>query len=130
MRVDPDPQAWSAFRESVDAVTALEAGPVDTPLYLRFENVGMDEGDASSMWNVYLRVGDGPRHLVGTIAPFGLAGLTASGGRQTLTFDVSDLAGELMAVERAELEISVEAVYDDAIGQPYWERAAIYTTAG
>ncbi len=103
--------------------------PATPPLYLRLENVGITAGDASSIWNVYLRVGGGERHVVGTIAPFGLAGLTHSGGRQTLTFDISHIAGELLADESAETEVTFEPMYDDTEHQPFWDRIALYTTA-
>jgi tyrosinase len=109
------------------AAAADESSP---PLFLRLENVGVDAGDASAMWNVYVRAGEGERHLAGTIAPFGLAGLTASGGRQTLTMDISHLSDELLGAEDAPLEVSFEPVYDDVEGEPFWERAALYTTAG
>jgi len=99
------------------------------PLYLRLENVGIDSGDASSMWNVYLQVGNRGKHIVGTIAPFGLAGLTHSGGRQTLTFDISHLAGEFAAEAAGETEVTFESVYDETVHKPFWDRVALYTTA-
>ena len=80
------------------------------------------------MWNVYLRVGDGDRHVVGTIAPFGLAGLTRSGGRQTLTFDVSQVADALLADEATETEVTFEPMYEGTEHRPYWDRVALYTT--
>ncbi|HSH59600.1 MAG TPA: tyrosinase family protein [Acidimicrobiales bacterium] len=110
-----------------EAARGAEAGPL--PLLLRLENVGIEAGDASSMWNVYVRAGgEGERHLAGTIAPFGLAGLTAEGGRQTLTMDISHLSDELLGAGGA-LEVTFESVYDDAEGEPFYDRAALYTTA-
>ena len=105
----------------------VEARVNEGTLLLRLENVGMDAGDASSMWNVYVR-GDEEedRHLVGTIAPFGLAGLTASKGRQTLTFDLSGLLEDLRG--STAIEVICEPVRDQPEGKPYWDRAALYTT--
>lgn len=106
---------------------AEEVGPL--PLFLRLENVGIEAGDASSMWNVYVRAGgEGERQLAGTIAPFGLAGLTAEGGRQTLTMDISHLSDELLGTAGA-LEVTFEAVYEDTEGEFFYDRAALYTTA-
>jgi hypothetical protein len=118
--------APAAGRQGI-APPSVEASVNEGTLLLRLENVGMDAGDASSMWNVYVR-GDQEkdRHLVGTIAPFGLAGLTASGGRQTFTFDVSDLIGDLSG--SSTFEVTCEPVRDEAEGRPYWERATLYTT--
>ena len=81
------------------------------------------------MWNVYVAVGTAQRSLVGTIAPFGLAGLTARGGRQTLTFDISELA-PAMAAEDAGLTVSFESVKQPPQHRPFWERAALYATSG
>lgn len=112
------------------------AGVAETPqaaevgLFLLLENAGIDGGDASSMWHVYVRLGDtGARHLAGTIAPFGLAGLTASGGRQTITFDISELAPEVVNEGAPPVEVSFEPAGPGVEGEPYWERAALYTTA-
>ena len=105
------------------------SGGAPMPLFLRLENVGMEAGDASSMWDVYVRAGSqGERHLAGTIAPFGLAGLTAQGGRQTITLDISHLSDELLGAAEP-LEVTFEPVYDDPEGEPFYERAAVYTTA-
>lgn len=118
-------EAVQRRRSALESVEAAEP----MPLYLRLENVGVDAGDASSMWNVYVRAGtEGERQLAGTIAPFGLAGLTASGGRQTLTMDISHLSDELLGASEA-LEVTFEPVYDDPEGEPFYERAALYTTA-
>jgi tyrosinase len=105
----------------------IGASVSEDTLFLRLENVGMDAGDASSLWNVYIQ-GDAEdeRHLAGTIAPFGLAGLTASGGRQTFTFDISALLEELRGSR--EIEVTCVPVRESAEGSPYWERAALYTT--
>jgi hypothetical protein len=98
------------------------------PLYLRLENVGMESGDASSMWNVYVgQSGSDERFLAGTIAPFGLAGLTASGGRQTITFDISGLGAQLL--EGDSIEVTSEPAHKRVEGIPFWERAGLYTTA-
>ena len=111
-----------------DVIAAGVGEPTPEPgLFLRLENVGMESGDASSMWNVFVQKGDGERYLVGTIAPFGLAGLTAKGGRQTLTFDLTPFADDLQD-DDGELEITFDAVDDDVEGKPFWERAALYTT--
>ena len=109
---------------------AVAPGPATPmPLFLRLENVGVNAGDASSMWNVFIRAGtEGERHLAGTIAPFGLAGLTAQGGRQTLTMDISHLSDDLLANSQP-LEITFEPVHEDPEGEPFYERAALYTTA-
>lgn len=115
----------SILREGAEAAEAVAR----LPLFLRLENVGVDAGDASSMWNVYVRSGrEGERHLAGTIAPFGLAGLTAAGGRQTLTMDISHLSDELVGATEP-LEVTFESVYDDPEGEPFYERAALYTTS-
>lgn len=108
------------------APSDMQAAPL--PLFLRLENVGMQSGDASSMWNVYVRAGGGERHLVGTIAPFGLAGLTADGGRQTLTFDISGLSSEIL--NNGPIEVTFEPVDEEVEGEPFWERASLYTAAG
>jgi tyrosinase len=104
--------------------------PEPLTLLLRLENVGIDGGDASDMWSVYAAVGDGERHLVGAIVPFGLAGLTGSGGRQTLTFDVSGLATELAVAPQGSLRVTFEPVDENATHEPYWERTAIYRAGG
>jgi tyrosinase len=109
------------------AATPLGMRATPLPLFLRLENVGMQTGDASSMWNVYMRVGGGERHLVGTIAPFGLAGLTANEGRQTLTFDISRLSDEVLS--GGPVEVTFDALHEDVEGEPFWERASIYTTS-
>lgn len=115
---------WQVLRANVDAAAQGEV----VPLFLRLENVGMESGDASSMWNVFVRARpEGEPHLVGTIAPFGLAGLTSSGGRQTLTFDISHLSDELTGA--GPIEVTFEPVDDEVEGRPFWERAGLYTTA-
>ena len=116
----PDPGIVEEGLEGAEAATPL-------PLYLRLENVGLEAGDASSMWNVFVRATGGEQHLAGTIAPFGLAGLTAAGGRQTLTLDITHLSEELLGA--GTLQVSFEPVYDDVEGEPFYERAALYTTA-
>lgn len=111
---------------AADAETAAATG-----LFLRLENVGIDGSDERAVWNVYVRTGEnGDRHLAGTIAPFGLAGLTASGGRQTITFDISHLAPELVNEGPGPIEVTYEPARADVEGEPYWERVALYTTAG
>lgn len=116
--------------EAPGVIAAGVGEPAPLPgLFLRLENVGMESGDASSMWNVFVQKGDGERYLVGTIAPFGLAGLTAAGGRQTLTFDLTPFADDLVDDE-GEIEITFDAVDDDVEGKPFWERAALYTSEG
>ena len=104
---------------------ALDGDADDSPLYLVLENVGIDGGDASAMWDVFVTA-DGEPALVGTISPFGLAGLTAKGGRQTLTFDISHLAGSLGS---GPIEVTFASAYADEQHEPYWERLALYTTA-
>jgi hypothetical protein len=104
--------------------TALEAGP--RPLFLRLENTGVRGGDASQMWNVLVRAGGGDWQLAGTIAPFGLAGLTESGGRQTLTFDISHLSSELLAAD-APIEVRFEPARRGVTAEPFFERVAVYT---
>jgi len=116
--------------EPSEALTtlALEMGTEPAPLFLRLENVGMETGNATSMWNIYLRIGSSEeRHLVGTIAPFGLAGLTAQGGRETLTFDISTLSEEITPKKNEQVAIAFEAVGEDVDGRPFWEGVAIYT---
>jgi tyrosinase len=113
------------------APPSVDASVNEGTLLLRLENVGMDAGDASSMWNVYVRGNEEEeeeedRHLVGTIAPFGLAGLTASDGRQTLTFDLSRLVENLRG--STAIEVICEPVREEPEGKPYWDRAALYTT--
>lgn len=115
----------AAFRVTDDGGGAGGAAPEG--LFLRLENVGIDGGDASDMWNVYVAVGAGDRALVGTIAPFGLAGLTARGGRQTLTFDISDLAPEV-AEDDGGVTVSIEPVKQHPEHRPSWERTALYAT--
>ncbi len=106
---------------------AGEVGPL--PLFLRLENVGIEAGDASSMWNVYVQAGnEGERHLAGTVAPFGLAGLTAEGGRQTLTMDITHLSDELLGAA-GPLAVTFQPVFEDSEGEPFYDRAALYTTA-
>jgi hypothetical protein len=129
----PNPrEELSRVRRNLQADVAFSgegrAPVVPRSLYLRLENVGIASGDASSMWNVYLRVGAGERHVVGTIAPFGLAGLTRSGGRQTLTFDISQIAGEFLADEAAETEVTFEPMYEGTEHRPFWDRVGLYTT--
>lgn len=104
--------------------TALEAGP--QPLFLRLENTGVGGGDASQMWNVFVRAGGGDWQLAGTIAPFGLAGLTESGGRQTLTFDISHLSSGLLAAD-APIEVRFEPARRGVTAEPFFERVAVYT---
>jgi tyrosinase len=120
----------ASVRDEVEITRAAEfeesaAVASETPLYLRLENVGIDGGNASDMWNVFLQVGGGERHLVGTIAPFGLAGLTASGGRQTLTFDITHLAGEVLG-DAGPLRVTFEAAHEQVEAEPFWERAGLY----
>lgn len=114
-----------------DTPAVISAGVGDAApaegLFLRLENVGMNEGDASDMWNVFVQRGRGTRHLVGTIAPFGLAGLTAKGGRQTLTFDLTPYADDLRG--SGQIKVTFEPVDDDVTGKPFWERVAIYRSA-
>jgi tyrosinase len=115
--------------EPSDTLTTLAVDMAEpAPLFLRLENVGMETGNATSMWNIYLRIGSSEeRHLVGTIAPFGLAGLTAQGGRETLTFDISTLSEEIALEENEQVAIEFEALGDDVEGRPFWEGVAIYT---
>jgi hypothetical protein len=114
----------SSFRAAPQLDAADEIAAPDSPLYLVLENVGIDGGDASAMWDVYVGTTDGPE-AVGTITPFGLAGLTAKGGRQTLSFDITHLASRLAD---GPLEVTFEAAYANVEHEPYWERAALYTT--
>ncbi|HYO60824.1 MAG TPA: tyrosinase family protein [Actinomycetota bacterium] len=110
-----------------------DAGPEEQQargLFLRLENAGVEGGDASSMWNVYVRIAGGEPYLVGTIAPFGLAGLTESGGRQTITFDLSEIADTVAAEDTSAVDVTFEPAGPDVEGEPFWERAALYTTAG
>jgi hypothetical protein len=104
------------------------AGPGAEGLFLRLENVGIHGGDASDMWNVYVAVGGGDRSLVGTIAPFGLAGLTARGGSQTLTFDISELAADVGS-EDAAVTVSFESVKEPPEHRPFWDRTALYVSS-
>ena len=113
-----DPVRTPGARQRLALLADNESSP---PLFLRLENVGIDAGDASAMWNVYVRAGQGERHLAGTISPFGLAGLTASGGRQTITMDISRLSDELLGAVDAPLEVTFEPVYGDVEGAPFWE---------
>ena len=134
--------ARSSVTDSVDVVSESDVrpsqrrpgeggqAPAPITLLLRLENVGIDAGDASDMWNVYVAVGDGEPHLVGAIVPFGLAGLTQSGGRQTLTFDVSELADELAARPEQGLRVTFEAADEGVTNQPYWERTSVYRAGG
>lgn len=110
-------------------VTPAAGAPAVAPegLFLRLENVGIDGGDASDMWNVFVAVGGGEPALVGTIAPFGLAGLTARGGRQALTFDISELAP---GMGDAGVTVSFESVKEPPQHRPFWERTALYATPG
>src|SRR5205823_1338885 len=79
MRKDDELQllAATAGGGSVDhAVTITAPAPVrttaaapaggDRGLFLALENIGIDNGDASAMWNVYAQTPAGRRHLVGT----------------------------------------------------------------
>jgi hypothetical protein len=124
--IRPQPRALKRHRRMLRADPGLEASP--PRLFLRIENAGMKSGDASSMWNVYVRTSQTrERHPAGTIAPFGLAGLTSEGGRQSITLDISHLSGEIDSSD--EIEVSFEKAYDDVEGEPFWERVALYTTA-
>ncbi|MEO6606219.1 MAG: tyrosinase family protein, partial [Aeromicrobium sp.] len=113
----------------IDGLNVIESRPPPT-LLLRLENLGIEGGDASEMWSVFASVDDGDRHLVGTIVPFGLAGLTRAGGRQTLTFDISRLASEFAAAPGSRLRVTCEPVDDRVQHEPFWERAAIYKAGG
>lgn len=128
VQISAVPRALERRRSLLAAEPGADVAATQLPLFLKLENAGIHSGDASSMWNVYVRAGSGgERHLAGTIAPFGLAGLTQSGGRQTITIDISHLSDELMGGEP--VEVTFEPVHDDTEGEPFWERAALYTTA-
>lgn len=103
---------------------APEASP--QPLFLRLENTGVGGGDATQMWNVFVRVGAEDWLLAGTIAPFGLAGLTERGGRQTLTFDISHLSSALLEAD-APIEVKFEPARRGVTAEPFFERVAVYT---
>ncbi len=104
-----------------------EEAAVETDLFLRLENVGMDIDDGAAVWNVLASSGGRDPVLAGTLAPFGLAGLTASGGRATITFDVTAFSLTLLAGRPETLEVTTELVAGSADAAPYWERAALYT---
>ncbi|MGQ0678249.1 MAG: tyrosinase family protein [Actinomycetota bacterium] len=123
-QVPLDPAAMSR-RQQLDAASDEPSAP--SPLFLRLENVGIEGGDASSMWNIYVSSGGSDRLLAGTIAPFGLFGLTRSGGRQTMTFEITGLSAQLLADE-SPVEVSFEPVSGNVEGHPFWERVALYTT--
>ena len=119
-------------RPARDRSFAVREDEIATPpaLFLRLENLGVTEGDASDMWNIYVRAGAaGKRHHVATIAPFGLAGLTASGGRQEFTVDISYLSEELLDPEAGPIKVSFEKAHEDVVGEPFWDRMGLYTTS-
>lgn len=97
------------------------------PLFLVLENVAL-AGRVDAVWNILVSAGGDPV-LAGTLAPFGLAELTASGGRTTLTFDISRSAADLLSVGGPAFEVTAEQVTGEpgAVG-PTWERAALYTS--
>lgn len=127
----PDAAAWSSFRSSLGPDAALAAHNTDVPLYLQLENVGLaptsDLGGA--LWSVLLRVGDDDAEVVGTIASFGLAELTAQGGRETLVFDISDLAERILALgDEVRLTVSFAPAVEGVQTTPYYEQVGLYTT--
>jgi hypothetical protein len=135
VRIAPDRKALTAHRRRVTksgsrAGLTATGRPTKRRVLLRLENVGMDHGDASSAWNVYAAHDTDDEEgavLVGTIAPFGLAGLTAAGGRETITFDVTAHADELLG--GGPIVVTFKPAHDNVEGHPYWDRAALYTTA-
>jgi tyrosinase len=108
-----------------DSAGLVEEAPPQ--VFLRLENTGVRDADASQMWNVFVRARDEEWGLAGTIAPFGLAGLTQSGGRQNYTFDISHL-GPALAEQGASVEVKFEPARRGVTAEPFFERVSVYTS--